>query len=112
MPARPLVFNPAGKVFQALACDLRLRILNAVESGHVSTHKLAAALDAPTSTISKATTVLVHAGLLAKAHRHPGDDLRDRHLLFVTPLARDLISRVLREQDTLAALRADRQVVA
>jgi DNA-binding transcriptional ArsR family regulator len=113
MAPRPLTHNPAAKVFQALACDMRLRILNAVEAGHTSTTRVAAALDAPSSTVSKATDPLVRAGLLAKVPRQPGDDRDCLYVLFVTPLARDLISRVLQEREVLDALaNRERQVAA
>lgn len=94
MAGKP-VTNPAGLIFQALACDLRLRILNAVNSGVTDNAQLAVRLGIGRKYAPKAIASLLRAGLLT----------RRGHGLAVTPLARDLIGRVLAERPVLEALR-------
>jgi predicted transcriptional regulator len=105
MAGKP-VTNPAGKVFAALACDLRLRVLNGVNAGHTCTAALAEHLGIPSATVSKATEPLVRAGLLSRRQRNWAEaGKRGLYEFAVTPLARDLIRRTLAERSVLAALR-------
>ncbi len=102
------VTNPVGIVFHSLASDLRLRILNAVNDGCTNSGHLPAQLGVKATTIHKALPPLEHAGLIERKRLGwwRGEHQRGKYELTMTPLALDLIGRVLRERDLLVVLAA------
>ena len=87
------VTNPIGKIFAALACDLRLRILDAVNDGVDDTAQLAARLGISSSAVAKATTPLLRVGLLERRPRNQwrGAPQVGRYELAVSDLAYGLL---------------------